>query len=59
MNYLKFIPLAVLFVTFVATTAVSQYQISVLVVQVSDIQKTLSDVVVNQAVDRVKLENLK
>lgn len=58
MDKLKFLPLAALFVTYVATTAVSQYQIGVLVEGQSNIQKTQSDIVVNQAKNGVRLDHL-
>ena len=57
-DYLKYLPVIALIITFVATTAVSQYQIGVLVDGDVNQQTTLSDIVVNQATMEVRLKHL-
>ena len=57
-DWVKFVPAVVLLITFVATTAVSQYQISELVESDAKQRETLVIMTVNQAEMAVKIDHL-
>jgi len=57
-DLIKFIPAAVLLITFIATTAVSQYQIGQLVENDKNEQETLSSLAIGQAELKIRVEHL-
>ena len=58
-KYFKYLPVIILISSLIGTFTISQYKSSVQTEQIKDIQKTLSDMIVQTAVMSERLKNVK
>ena len=57
-DYLKYLPAVLIVSALVGTNAVSTYKLDKLSEQMGDVQKLMSDLVVKQAVDDIRIKNM-